>query len=176
MRCNWCCAVVAHSDRPVEGGGIATAIGTGRPFNHSSPWMCRFEPRDGSTWFNFVRCSFSTSTVHNETCLFCGVPEVLSEGPGLLSISTDNKSFTQAGNITYFPLFDPAVGRRPYITETEGPVLLGTDSALLLPGLELLVPATLSLDGNVNAKLLRVLTQTPIAAGTTQAAVLAPGL
>jgi hypothetical protein len=149
----------------LEGGGIVTVIDTDHPFNNSSPWSCRFEPRDGSTWFNYGRFSFSAGTVQNETCLVCGVPEVLSEGPGILSISVDNKSFIPAGNITYFPLFDPAVGRRPYITESEGSVLVATDSSLLLPGLELSVSAALAVDGDENEEPLLVLPPTHVIAG-----------
>jgi hypothetical protein len=72
------------------------------------------------------------ATVHNDTHAACTPPPVLADGPGLLRLSVDNATWRgisgEAGfEIEYFSLVDLAVGKRPYINEDVGHLLVRTN-------------------------------------------------
>ena len=64
--------------------------------------------------------------VLNSTALRCTPAPVHSDGLGTLTVSMDNRTFSPNASapIRFFPLFSIAVGRRPYLSETEGTILL----------------------------------------------------
>ena len=64
------------------------------------------------------------------------------EGVGTISISLDGRTFSNTLPVTFFHLALMQIGRRPYITETTGSILLRTD-ALALGGTSLALEATL---------------------------------
>ena len=74
------------------------------------------------------------ATILNATHLRCTPPHVVIGGAGALSVSLDNGSiytFSKPLQIRYEELVDVVVGRRPYITEDEGALLLALSPRLL---------------------------------------------
>jgi hypothetical protein len=80
--------------------------------------------------------------VQNSTHLHCTPPAVVVGGAGLLLVSMDNGStFSNALPIRYQPLMDVAIGRRPYLSEAQGSLLLMPSPRLY--GLHLRIAAAL---------------------------------
>jgi hypothetical protein len=95
------------------------------------------------------------ATVINDTHLTCRTPSVVAAGFASLGISVDGGASWSApatsSCVSMFPLFSAAVGRRPYLAETEGAVLVQVDSALaadegLAVSVSLASPALMLLD------------------------------
>ena len=87
----------------------------------------------------FTHAGYGTGSVHvfpasavNATAATCVTPAVIAPGNGLLDLSFDGGSTwtptTMA--VAYFKLVDAVVGRRPYLDETEGDVLMATHASL----------------------------------------------
>ena len=109
--------------------------------------LCRIDPIDGASLhvlragnpnaykgdncFNYV--VFPAMVVSNQE-LHCSAPSVSADGPGILSVSMDNGTTWmdwQIGlRVMYFTQFQVAVGRRPYITESTGHLLVQIDRSL----------------------------------------------
>jgi hypothetical protein len=108
----------------------AAAIGSG-------VMVCRIASAAGQP--AFTHAGYGTASVHtfpasavNATAVRCVTPSVISPGNGVLDVSLDGGA-TWEGNplpVRYFKLVDAAVGRRPYLDETSGEVLLATDVSL----------------------------------------------
>lgn len=58
----------------------------------------------------------------------CTMPAVSAEGPGTLQISLNN-TWQGPWNVSYYQMWDVAIGLRPYISESQGSLLLRVDSA-----------------------------------------------
>lgn len=144
---------VSPSTFAVEGmslGECATVVGNG--FEQATTAVCRVSSPPGkqSTTFRYGGGGypepagldiFFPARVENSTLLRCVPPPVVVGGTGLLSVSMDNISFSNALPIGYASLLDVAIGRRPYLTEAHGSLLLMP--SLRLQGLHLNVVAEL---------------------------------
>eukprot|EP01052_Picozoa_sp_SAG31_P045041 SAG31_NODE_8079_length_1526_cov_2.421163_1_plen_465_part_10 len=74
---------------------------------------------------------FSRGVRLNGTAIACPMPRLSVEGPGALSISVDgNKSFSLPISVMFYEAVTINIARRPYFEESEGALLLQTDSAL----------------------------------------------
>ena len=74
------------------------------------------------------------ATVLNATHLRCAPPAVVVGGAGALSVSLSNGApytFSAPLPLRYEPLVDVALGRRPYLAETQGALLLALSPRLL---------------------------------------------
>jgi hypothetical protein len=110
----------------------AVSVATG-----SGVMVCRIASAAGQPAFSHA--GYGTASVHtfpasavNATAVRCVTPSVISPGNGVLDVSLDGGA-TWEGNplpVRYFKLVDAAVGRRPYLDETSGEVLLATDVSL----------------------------------------------
>lgn len=113
---------ISHSMLPVEGTLTVTVHGTG--FVQSRHAVCQVSNLPGAA------VSFDThvvpATVINSTALRCRPTPVHSDGLGALTVSMDNRTFLPNASVPvrFFPLFSVAIGRRPYIYETKGTVLI----------------------------------------------------
>lgn len=91
------------------------------------------------------------ATIINDTTAQCTVPAVVVGGPVVLSLSVNGAAWAapfwwvNALELTYFELIDVAVGRRPYIAEHNGSLLVYTDQTLA--GVHLHVAARLPCAG-----------------------------
>ena len=81
------------------------------------------------------------ATVISDTLLYCTPPAVIVNGPGLLAVRNANGKWSTGVPVEYVQLFDIAIGRRPYITERTGHLLLRCNASLL--GASVMVEATL---------------------------------
>eukprot|EP01052_Picozoa_sp_SAG31_P010684 SAG31_NODE_592_length_13726_cov_7.188082_4_plen_460_part_00 len=114
---------LSHSVLPVEGTLTVTVHGTGFVQSPHGT-VCRVSNLPGAA------VSFDThvvpATVLNSTALRCTPAPVHSDGLGTLTVSMDNRTFSQNASvpIQFYPLFSVAIGRRPYISETQGTVLI----------------------------------------------------
>eukprot|EP01044_Picomonas_judraskeda_P006306 COSAG03_NODE_623_length_6665_cov_3.515230_5_plen_416_part_00 len=127
---------VSPSTFAVEGmssGECATVVGSG--FEQSATAVCRVSSPPGkqSTTFRYGGGGYPEpaglsiyfpAQVENSTLLRCVPPPVVVGGAGLLSATMDNISFSNALPIRYANLLDVAIGRRPYLTEAHGSLLL----------------------------------------------------
>ena len=120
----------------VEGGDSLLVLGA-RLGNTS---RCRLEPASGSTGQQLHALSSFPATVINDSAVRCtGVPPVLVPGPALLTLSTADDdtnfkvepSFLDSNRVSYFATIDVAVGRRPYIHENSGSLLLALDPSVV---------------------------------------------
>ena len=113
---------LSHAMIPVEGVLAVTVRGSG--FTKSPHAVCQLSNLAGAA------VSFDThvvpATVLNSTALRCTPAPVHSDGLGTLTVSMDNRTFSPNASapIRFFPLFSIAVGRRPYLSETEGTILV----------------------------------------------------
>ena len=113
---------LSHSMLAVEGVTQLVVRGTG--FFESPHAVCQVSNQPGAA------VSFDTHTVAatilNATTLLCTPASVHSDGLGALAVSMDNKTFSANATIPirFFPLFSVAVGRRPYVHEVAGQVLI----------------------------------------------------
>jgi hypothetical protein len=128
----------------VEGGTrvIITGSGFGAP---SDTAKCRIGPPPGAG-STVVQASgylpdanavlTFPAIVHNDTSASCTLPAVVVGGAVALAISPNGANwatpfwFDMALELTYIELIDVAVGRRPYITESAGSLLVYTDHSL----------------------------------------------
>ena len=91
---------------------------------------CRITPPKGGTTFGVkgyrIRgiVDFPGIVMNNNT-ITCNPPQAISNGPAYFSVSIDNKT-SWIGNeqVTYINLFEVAVDKRPYVTETSGKLLV----------------------------------------------------
>lgn len=86
-----------------------------------------------------IPCDGTAASIVNQSagCWFAAV-----EGDGTISASLDGKAFSNTLPVTFFYLARAQLGRRPYIDEVTGSILLQTDSSAL-GGASLAVKATL---------------------------------
>lgn len=146
---------VTPSTFPVEGmsdGEYATIVGNGFQVGQADTAVCMISSPPGkqSTTFRYggggypeapgLNISFPAHAV-NMTHLRCVPPTVLVGGSGLLSVSMDNFSFSNTVPVAYATLLDVAIGRRPYLAETTGSLLIMSSPAL--QGLHLSIVAKL---------------------------------
>jgi hypothetical protein len=140
----------AHIDNNalLPGGGVVAAVCRinspptgGTTFRHGG-YLC------GKAVEGNVNCVGDhidfPATLLNATHLRCAPPAVVVGGAGALSVSLSNGTaytFSAPLPLRYQPLVDVALGRRPYITEARGAVLLALSPRLL--GLTLTVEASL---------------------------------
>ena len=133
----------------LEGGDDVTVVGAG--FVAGSAPLCRIDPPGSGTTHVLTNPLPFPARLINSTHAVCeSVPAVAAAGPGLLMISMDGKTWSGSGGlgnrITYYNLVDVAIGRRPYVSEAMGELLLRTDHAALA-GVPLLVSAALPAAG-----------------------------
>ena len=66
-------------------------------------------------------------------------PPVAADGPGILSVSMDNMTwqmgYMEGADIMYISLVSVALGRRPYLGEATGHLLLQLDRSIVGRGL-----------------------------------------
>ena len=119
-------------------GAAAVCMISSPPSKHSTTF--RFGG-GGYPGGNGLNISFPAH-VQNSTHLFCRPPAVLVGGAGLLLVSMDNgSSFSNAVPIRYAALMGVVIGRRPYLSEDQGSLLLMPSPRL--HGLHLSVTAEL---------------------------------
>ena len=147
----------------LEGGDNITVVGTN--LRDAAPGavapLCRIAPASrGSTHVlnatapTFPGVVLVGSGSDSGNSLVCvGAPAVVAEGPGTLVVSLDGgKTWLPGGadpaatRLTYFSLVEIAVGRRPYVTEAAGSLLLRTDASAMA-GASLSVTAVLPAGG-----------------------------
>ena len=127
-----------------EGGTTVKVTGSG----FTGPALCRIDaPVTGTTQLiNATTAAFAAVDVSG-TCLTCpGAPAVVAPGPAVLRLSFDaGKTWSSASSVgaevAYVELVEVAVGRRPYVAEKAGELLLKSHSSL--DGVALSVSASL---------------------------------
>ena len=144
-------SAVSPTTFAVEGGDSVLVTGEALIRAGSTGAVCRINsPLSGGTTFRHggyacgkaveqnVNCVGDRidfpATVLNATHLRCTPPAVVVGGAGALSVSLNNGSiytFSKPLHIRYEELVDVAVGRRPYITESEGALLLALSPRLV---------------------------------------------
>ena len=146
------CAVysVSPNRAAIEGGQRFTLVGQFAPgnpdepcttFNASAAPLCRIEPYPGTQQTLNGSRSFPGRRTSNTT-MECGpAPQFAADGPGLLTISVDggktfvgdptaSKPWLARNRVSLFHLVEVALDRRPYITESQGHLLLRSDTSL----------------------------------------------
>jgi hypothetical protein len=128
------------TDFAAEGGSDAAVAGTG----FTAPALCRISAAPGGTTHQ-INSSGAVFEAHsiNATALTCaGAPSVVAPGPGLLHVSFDGGATWVGGlQVAYFEQIEVAIGRRPYIKEASGNLLVRSHKSLR--GVKLLVKAEL---------------------------------
>ena len=149
---------------PLSGGQPLVVTGTGFGAEGGTAW-CNFEsigavgplshsiPRSG---YKGPSIDVVPARVKSETELTCNSPTVIVPGRAALTVTLGNVSGPSSpepciygklcppdvpGVVEYFSLVDVVIGRRPYIAEGQGSLLVTTDPSLR--GKELLVSAVM---------------------------------
>ena len=130
---------VSPSQLPVEGGAGPVYV-QGQHFNGSNgSALCKVVAATGGSDLDFNDTVFA-GVVLNATTIRCDPPPaVIADGPGSIQVAVLGPSHptaaaafygaTVAGRgdaVEYYTLVDVAVGRRPFIAETVGTILLST--------------------------------------------------
>ncbi len=98
-------------------------------------------PTDGHICTSFTHegygggALYANATVVNDTHATCLAPAVFAPGPGLLSLCLSQgvwlcNSPTNATRVTYHSLVDVVIGRRPYLNEQRGELLVTAHPSL----------------------------------------------
>eukprot|EP01048_Picozoa_sp_COSAG05_P009292 COSAG05_NODE_753_length_7528_cov_4.065823_6_plen_427_part_00 len=111
------------SCRVLSVSGSYTLDWSSARLSSSSPQKSEAEPGDWRL--------YPVATQINGSAVACAMPSVLVEGPGLLQISLDsNKTWSAGAPVMFYQAILATVSKRPYFTETEGSLILQSDSAL----------------------------------------------
>ena len=151
-------APVIHSITPDElpvAGADALITVAGSGFGESGTLAsCRLaSATPGSAWTHAGYAGKTDlrvpATVVNDTTLTCIAPSVIAPGPGIISVAVDCKAvpcalgnwgqhvpwqpglpWAEPARVSYFSLIDATVGRRPYVNESHGALLIATHKSL----------------------------------------------
>jgi hypothetical protein len=124
---------LSASSFAVEGGGAPLLVhGSGFQANVNGT-TCRISPAHSATKFGYEPSVEFNGTVISDTLLKCQPPAVLAPGPGMLDVRNDG-GWSNGTSVEYVYLIDVALGRRPYISETSGHLLLRCNISLIGKG------------------------------------------
>eukprot|EP01051_Picozoa_sp_SAG22_P003165 SAG22_NODE_151_length_17414_cov_7.812128_12_plen_492_part_00 len=124
---------------PLEGGGPELVV-RGTSFNGSNgSALCRITAAPGATALGFNATAFAGRVLNDPAIVCSPPPAVIADGPGVLQVSLLGVPGAEAGGdfhgahvagkgdgVVIRPLVEITIGRRPYITELAGEVLLST--------------------------------------------------
>ena len=129
-----------------EGGSSTLVTGTG----FTAPALCRISAAPGGTThqLNASVESFGAKDITLTELTCDGAPAVVAPGPGVLQVSFDGGT-TWLGRlqVAYFEQIEIAIGKRPYISERSGDLLVRSHESLR--GTMLFVKAELPAMGDV---------------------------
>ena len=129
----------------LEGSGFVLGVPTGWRLRCRLTSAC---PTNGHECTTFTHAGYSggamyaNATVLNDTHATCVAPAVFAPGPGLLSLCIDEGVWlcnapSNGMKISYFTLVDAVLGRRPYLNESQGELLVTAHSSLAGRALQL---------------------------------------
>ena len=142
---------VSPNRAPIEGGQTFTLIGQFAPGNPAEPCtkveagaapLCRLEPYPGTQQTLNDSSQIFPGKLTGNTTMVCGPsPAFSADGPSLLTVSlnggkefvgdpTASNPWMARNRVSLFHLAEVALDRRPYITESQGQILLRTDASL----------------------------------------------